>query len=222
MAYSELINKPLTQPTAEQVQWMKSRFRGFIPVVIDLETGGFNEKTDALLELAAVLVGVDENMHLFSDTIFHDHIEPFAGSTIEEAALKVNKIDPLHPLRLARPEGKVLEQLFEKVREALSLYQCSRAILVGHNAFFDLKFMGAAIERNDLKNVPFHKFSTFDTVSLGGLAYGQTILAKIASAAGMEWDSKSAHSAIYDAVITADIFCKIINSYSPQPLGRSR
>jgi ribonuclease T len=29
---------------------MSQRFRGFLPVVVDVETGGFNENTDALLQ----------------------------------------------------------------------------------------------------------------------------------------------------------------------------
>ena len=37
------------------------RFRGFLPVVVDVETGGFNEQTDALLQIAAVIVDRDDS-----------------------------------------------------------------------------------------------------------------------------------------------------------------
>ena len=38
---------------------MRDRFRGFLPVVVDVETGGFISATDALLEIAAVLIEID-------------------------------------------------------------------------------------------------------------------------------------------------------------------
>ena len=87
----------------------------------------------------------------------------------------------------------------------------NKAILVGHNAHFDLKFINAAAERCGIKRNPFHPFSTFDTVSLSGLVYGQTVLARSIRSAGLEWDSDEAHSAIYDAEMTATLFCKIVN-----------
>lgn len=193
--------------------WIQSRFRGFLPVVVDLETGGFNEKTDAILELAAIIIGVDDDKKLYAENTIHFHVEPFENANIEESALKINNIIPYHPLRLAQSEDKVINVLFEEVRQALSHYSCSRAILVGHNAFFDLNFLNAAIERNKLKNNPFHQFSNLDTVTLGALAYRQTVLARVAEAAGIEWDPASAHSALYDAQVTAQIFCGIFNSY---------
>lgn len=193
--------------------WMQSRFRGFLPVVVDLETGGFNEKTDAILELAAIIIGVDKNKKLFAEHTIHFHVEPFDNANIEESALKINNIKPYHPLRLAQSEIKVLNDLFAEIKKALSHYGCSRAILVGHNAFFDLKFLNEAIKRNKIKNNPFHQFSSLDTVTLGALAYRQTVLAKIADVAGIKWDIDSAHSALYDTQVTAQIFCKIFNTY---------
>lgn len=218
MEYSELTQKDLTKPGKAQARSMASRFRGFLPVIVDLETGGFNEDTDALLEVAAVMLTVDEQDHFSIDKIYHRHIEPFEGANIEEAALKVNGIDPFNPLRLARPEKDIITELFAEVKQALDLYECSRAILTGHNAFFDLKFLNAAVRRNKMKRCPFHQFSTLDTVSLGALAYGHTILAKIAQNAGFPWDNESAHSAIYDAYVTAEIFCAVVNEYPARNL----
>lgn len=192
------------------VQWMQQRFRGFLPVVVDVETGGFDEKTDALLELAAVIIGADGD-RLFMEKTIHFHVEPFANANLDEAALKVNRIDPFHPLRLAQPESRVLASLFAAVEDALARYRCSRAILTGHNAFFDLKFLRAATARNRIKNNPFHQFSSLDTVTLGALIYRHTVLSKIAGLAGFSWDESAAHSALYDAEITARIFCQICN-----------
>lgn len=207
--------------SAEQKKWMQARFRNFMPVVIDVETSGFNAKTDALLEVAAVLIGVNDDMQLYAEKVLHHHIQPFANANLEAASLKVNQIDPFHPLRMAEPEKFVIEKLFAEIRAALKQYQCSRAILTGHNAFFDLKFLNAAVVRNDIENNPFHQFSSFDTVTLGALAYCQTVLAKIADAAGLQWDKTNAHSAIYDAKITAEIFCTIFNRYPQQPAAQA-
>ena len=90
---------------------------------------------------------------------------------------------------------------------------CQRAILVGHNSFFDLSFLNAAIERTSFKRSPFHPFSSLDTVSLAGLAFGQTVLSRAAQAAGMDWNESEAHSAIYDAEKTAELFCSIVNRW---------
>jgi len=205
------------QSKAQRTRWMQKRFRAFLPIVVDLETGGCNEKTDALLELALIIIGVDENFKLFEEQILHHHIHPFDGANIEEIALKITGIDPYDPLRAAENEREVLRDSFAKIHESLEYYRCTRAILVGHNAFFDLKFLNEAISRCKIKNNPFHKFSSIDTVSLGALAYQQTVLAKVAKAAGYPWDKDLAHSALYDAKATAHIFCKVFNSYQILP-----
>jgi ribonuclease T len=48
---------------------------------------------------------------------------------------------------------------------------------------------------------------------LGGIAFGQTVLMRATLAAGLEWDSSSAHSAAYDAERTADLFCIVCNQF---------
>lgn len=188
------------------------RFRGFLPVVVDVETAGFNDKTDALLEIAAVTLAIDEEGTLSLAETLHCHVEPFEGANLDPKALAFNGIDPAHPFRDALPEKEALKHIFTPIRHAVKQSQCNRAILVGHNAFFDLAFINAAVERTDFKRNPFHPFSTFDTVSLAALAYGQTVLAKAAVKAGLEWDAKEAHSAIYDAEQTARLFCTILNN----------
>ena len=190
------------------------RFRGFLPVVVDVETGGFNAKTDALLEVAAVLVEYDSGV-LKRGATYRYHVKPFEGSNMDPASLAVNRIDPDHPLRPAIDERDALQRLFREVRRAVRENQCQRAILVGHNASFDLAFLNAAINRTAIKRNPFHPFSSFDTATLCGVAFGQTVLARAVAAAGLEWEEESAHSAAYDAEITADVFCEIVNRFQP-------
>jgi len=190
---------------------MARRFRGFLPVVIDVETGGFNAATDALLEIAAVLIDMDAGGELKRGATVSYHVQPFPGARLDPAALTVNGIDPFHPLRPALPERDALQRVFREVRHALRTYDCRRAILVGHNAAFDLTFLNAAIARAEVKRNPFHPFSCFDTATLAGAALGQTVLAKAVTVAGMPWDASSAHSAVYDAERTADLFCHVCN-----------
>jgi ribonuclease T len=190
---------------------MSQRFRGYLPVVVDVETGGFNETTDALLQIAAVLIDIDERGQLYCSETVSCHVTPFEGANLEPKSMEVNGIDVDHPFRFAIEEKQALPKIFKPVREAIKNQACSKAILVGHNAHFDLKFINAAASRSGIKRNPFHPFSTFDTVTLAGLAYGQTVLARSIQSAGMEWDSSEAHSAVYDAEMTAMLFCKIVN-----------
>ena len=192
---------------------MAQRFRGFLPVVVDVETGGFNEVTDALLQIAAVLIDIDDKGRLYCAETVSCHVTPFEGANLDPRSMEVNGIDVDHPFRLALDEKQALPKIFKPVRNAVKSQGCNKAILVGHNAHFDLKFINAAATRAGIKRNPFHSFSTFDTVSLAGLAYGQTVLARAVRSAGLEWDANEAHSAIYDAEITATLFCKIVNDF---------
>lgn len=187
------------------------RFRGFLPVVVDVECGGFNAQTDALLEIAAVIIGVDAQGNLEPRQTVFTHVEPFPGAKLEKASLEITGIDPWHPLRLAKPEAEALAHIFKPIRQAVSEQGCSRAILVGHNAHFDLSFLNAAIARTGIKRSPFHPFSAFDTVTLAGAVLGQTVLARALETAGLQYDSREAHSAIYDAERTAELFCLLVN-----------
>lgn len=192
---------------------ISQRFRGYLPVVVDVETGGFDAQRHALLEIAATTLQMNEAGRLGLAETHAYHVEPYTGSLIDPKALEFNGIDPSHPFRLAVPEGEALRSLFTPIRKAVKASGCKRAILVGHNAFFDLGFLNAAVARCGIKRNPFHPFSTFDTVSLAGLVYGETVLAKAAQAAGLGWDSGAAHSAIYDTEQTARLFCTIVNRW---------
>ncbi|ALB54779.1 ribonuclease T [Cronobacter universalis] len=196
-----------------QLTGLSDRFRGFYPVVIDVETAGFNAKTDALLEIAAVTLKMDADGWLTPDETLHFHVEPFEGAILQPEALAFNGIDPHNPLRGAVSEYDALHAIFKMVRKGMKESNCNRAIMVAHNATFDHSFMMAAAERASLKRNPFHPFVTFDTAALSGLALGQTVLAKACIAAGMAFDSTQAHSALYDTEQTALLFCEIVNRW---------
>ena len=78
------------------------RFRGFLPVVVDVETGGFDPIRDALLEVAFVFIDYDELQGWQRVATENYHIEPFKNSNIDPGALSFNKIDPNHPFRFIR------------------------------------------------------------------------------------------------------------------------
>lgn len=196
---------------------MAGRFRGFLPVVIDIECGGFNAQTDAILEIAAVLLRFNAGGQLEPDTTHFYRVQPFPGANLEEAALKFTGINPHHPLRVAHPEPEVFRDMFQHIRAKMKVESCKRAILVAHNAHFDHGFLRAAAERHNLKRNPFHPFSSLDTASMAALCYGQTVLARACEAAGIAFDPEAAHSARYDAERTAELFCVMVNRW--QHLG---
>ncbi len=205
-----------SESTTKEKTAVAKRFRGFLPVIVDIETGGFNAATDAILEIAAVTVTVNDEQQWCIDEIVSKHVNPFEGANLDKASLEFTGIDPDHPFRkqIAVDETTALHEIFKPIRRKIKEHRCSRAILVGHNAFFDISFLNACVERNDIKRNPFHPFSTFDTATMAGLAYGQTVLSRAAIAAGLEWDDKEAHSAKYDAVQTAKMFCAIVNQWN--------
>ncbi len=198
---------------SESSNQLCQRFRGYFPVVIDVETAGFNARTDALLELAAVTLKMDENGWLQPDQTFHFHINPFEGANLEKAALDFNGIDPYCALRGAIEESEAIKELCKGIRKAQKDADCQRSVIVAHNAAFDQSFVNAAIDRAQLKRSPFHPFVSFDTTTLSGLALGQTVLVKACQAAGIAFDQSQAHSALYDTQKTAELFCFIVNKW---------
>ncbi|NCA70565.1 MAG: ribonuclease T [Sphingobacteriia bacterium] len=198
-----------------------ARFRGFLPVVVDVETAGFDPQRHALLEIAAVIIRMAPTGHIEPSATIACHVLPFVGAEIDPSALAFNRIDPDHPFRDAVSEHDALQRILTPIRKAVKSTGCTRAILVGHNAHFDLGFIKAAVERTGIKRNPFHAFSVFDTVSLAGLMFGQTVLAKASKEAGLGWQSSAAHSAIYDAEQTARLFCTVVNRWRELDRGCS-
>ncbi len=196
---------------------LNQRFRGYFPVVIDVETAGFNANTDALLEIAAITLKMTDEGILEPDTCFHEHIIPFDGANIEKAAIDFNGIDPFCALRGAKPEEEVMLDLCKHIRKAQKAADCQRSVIVAHNASFDQGFVNIAIERNKIKRTPFHPFVSFDTASLAAISLGQSVLVKACQAAEISFDSAQAHGALYDTQKTAELFCFMVNRY--QALG---
>ena len=197
----------------QEFNLLSNRFRTFYPVVIDIETAGFNANTDAVLEIAMITLKMDDLGWLHKENTLHFHIKPFKGSIINPDAIAFNKIDPFNPLRGAISEKKAIQSIFDIVNRGIKIQGCSRGIVVAHNANFDHNFLMAAIHRTNIKNNPFHPFATFDTAALSGLVVGQTVLAKACKAIGLSFDNNQAHSALYDSLQTADLFCKIVNRW---------
>lgn len=190
---------------------LAKRFRGLLPVVIDVETSGLIAATDGLLEIAAVTLDMDANGQLYRQETYAHHVEPFPGARLDPSALEITNIDPFHPFRFAIPESQALHRLFAVIQEKILAAECYRAVLVGHNAWFDLSFLLAAAKRSHIYPIPFHHFTTFDTASLSAVALGETVLARAARRARIPFDIEQAHSAIYDAERTAELFCYIVN-----------
>ena len=195
---------------------LKQRFRKFLPVVVDVETAGFNAQTDALLEIACIPILLNEQGVFYPGEAQNAHIEPFEGANLDPRALAFTGIDPNNPMRkvIAEDEKSALRRIFKGLKEVRRAEECRQCVLIGHNAHFDLAFLNAAVLRTNSKNLnPFHQFSVFDTVTLSALAFGQTVLARACKAAGLDFDGNDAHSALYDTQKTAELFCHILNHY---------
>ena len=196
---------------------MSKRFRGFYPVVIDVETGGFNPTEDALLDVGVIFLTTDHNGQIVKERTLSLPVTAEPGLNLHAASLNVNKINPKDPNRTSFKEDVVITTLFKELRESMKEHDCRRAVLVGHNAFFDHQFIFAAAERQKVKRNPLHPFSCLDTVTLSALACGHTVLAKACEIANISFDSSTAHTALYDAQKTAELFCYIVNRW--QHLG---
>lgn len=192
---------------------ISDRFRGFLPVALDIETSGFSAQTNALLEIAVSILHMDDFGRLSIAETIGVHVEPFEGAVIDPRSLEFTGIDLDDPERDPLVEKEALRRIFQPVRKEVRETGCQRAILVGHNPSFDLAFLNAAIERTSYKRSPFHPFSSFDTATLGGLAFGQTVLSRAVQAAGLGWNESEAHSAVYDTLKTAELFCAIVNRW---------
>ncbi len=202
--------------TEQEIPNIARRFRGFVPVVVDVETGGLDPQGHALLELAAVLLDVDEHGRLHPGEEIAVSVHPSALTAVDPVSIKIHGIDPSDPEREAMEERAALDAFFRPIRRQVKALNARRAILVGHNAPFDLAVVKAACERTGYKRNPFHPFSTLDTVTAAAVAVGETVLAKAVTAAGFDWDNSRAHAALYDAQKTAELFCHIINSLSTE------
>ncbi len=191
---------------------MSSRFRGFLPVVIDLETGGFEKDVHAVLQIAAVSLAWSAD-RLSIDQVRGWNVIPHPLLRVEEESLRITGIDLSDPRRDALNEEDAVRELFRFVRREVHRNGCERAVLTAHNAHFDHGFVMSAAERNGVKRNPFHPFTVIDTASLAAVAYGHTVLSEACARAGIEFEGGRAHAAIYDAEATAKLFCLTVNNW---------
>ncbi|MCM2680828.1 ribonuclease T [Echinimonas agarilytica] len=196
---------------------LAGRFRGYYPVVVDIETAGFNATTDAMLELAATPLSMNDDGELVRLETIAFNIAPFEGANLEPSSLAFTGINPDCPERNAIAEKTALTELFKKLRALQKQHDCQRCVLVAHNAAFDNSFLNAAIQRTKHKRSPFHPFVTFDTTTLCALILGKTVLSEACELAGVDFDKSQAHSAAYDTEKTAELFCHMVNHH--QALG---
>jgi ribonuclease T len=190
---------------------LATRFRGFLPVVVDLETTGLNPLTDGLLEIAAVTINMDAKGRLFPHKTYFYAVESFVGANQDPESLLITGIDPEHPFRFALTEQQALHATFSRIQKHVEEFSCQRAVLVGHNAWFDLAFLQSATKRCKLDSSPFHAFTSLDTATLAAVGLGETVLAKALKAAKIHFNVNRAHSAKYDAEKTAELFCWLVN-----------
>ncbi len=218
MDSSQTPHKPEEAPIAAEPQnAISERFRGFFPVIVDVETAGFNPATDALIELAACTVTFNDQGQLVRDESFHANILPFAGANMEKSNLDFLGVDPYDVNRHALTEEAFLKPLFKTLSKKAKAANCTRCILVGQNGHFDHSFVMAAAQRVDPKKCPFHPFSVIDLATLSMVLLGQSVLRVAVETAGLEFDTARAHGAEYDAEIETDLFCWLMNRY--QELG---
>ena len=76
--------------------------------------------------------------------------------------------------------------------------------------------MNAACERCRIKRNPFHPFSTLDTVSLGAVASDRRCCPGFRNRRVWAGTRDQAHSARYDAYMTARVFCSIVNCWQDE------
>jgi ribonuclease T len=165
---------------------ISDRFRGYLPVVVDLETGGFSKDDNPILEVACSFVTMRDDQLCLKDSASWS-LEPYEGSTIEPASLKVTGIDLDDPNRNAIDERDALVEFFKTVRDEMKFAGCHRAIMVAHNASFDQGFLNTACDRLKIKRNPFHPFTALDTATLGALAFGHTVLSEACRRAGLDF-----------------------------------
>lgn len=204
------LNPPCETPPYQ----MRDRFRTFLPVVVDVETGGFNPATDALLEVSMLTIQINAKGKLEPKDQYSVNIRPFEGSKLEKANIDFLGIDPFDESRELVDEAEAMRPLFKAISKEVKAQACTKAILVGHNGAFDLSFINAVAERLKYKRNPFHPFSVIDTASLGALVLGQTVLSRACLCAGIEFNGGHAHSAVYDTLKECELFCAMYNRFT--------
>ncbi len=103
---------------------MSRRFRGFLPVVIDVETGGFNSRTDALLEIAAVFIDIDASGTLSRGCHPQLPCAAVSGCATGPGLAERHRHRSLSSVAAALPEREAIQRIFREVRHQLKAYDC--------------------------------------------------------------------------------------------------
>ena len=187
---------------------MQNRFRGFMPVVIDVECGGFIPYRCTVGNCRSV-VGDSGDGSLAAWGNWRYHVQPFPAPT-SNGVTRCDGLSILFTRYAQRFQRRSAHAIVQEISQAMKDNDCTRAILVGHNACFDLNFLNAAVARTEIKRNPFHPFSSFDTATLAGVAFGQTGYRsrfKRPESLGIRTNAFGA----YDAQQTADCFARSAN-----------
>lgn len=159
-------------------------------VVFDIETTGFSPVHDRIIEIGAVKVEKGEIKERFSSFVNPDVPIP----------LEIEKLTGIH-------DGMVVDA--PMIEEALPhfLEFCQDAVLVAHNASFDMSFIIENTHRLGMKK----EFTYVDTVGIARLLLPHQAKHKLdAVAKTLGISLENHHRAVDDAEATAEIFLKFI------------
>lgn len=159
-------------------------------VVFDIETTGFSPVNNRIIEIGAVKVAKGEIVDRFSTFVNPDVPIPF----------EIEKLTSIN-------DGMVMDAPFIEQVLPEFLAFCGDAVLVAHNASFDMSF----IKENALRQKIKKKFTYVDTVGIARILLphqAKHTLDAVAKTMGVSLENH--HRAVDDAEATAEIFIKFI------------
>ncbi len=199
------------------------RFRGFLPVVIDVETGGFHlaaptrcwrSPPSSSRWTTPAGCAAARRMRFTC--------KPFEGARLDPVSLEVNGIDPWHPLRPAIDEADALQRLFREIRTAIRAH----ALPARHSrrATTRPSIWASSTRRSSApasSAIRFIRSRASTPRRSAASALGQTVLRARRAAGGHRMGSAAARTrAAYDAERTADLFCHICNLHARELRAR--
>jgi len=186
MSMSEDILTAVTHPKGQNL--MDSEY-----VLFDLETSGLSNQYDRIIEFGAVKV--KQGLILERMQMFVKAPVKLSAFIIDKTNIKQSDIDS------AKPEGEYLDQWSDFFKDA---------ILVAHNANFDVGFINEALKR---AGRPILTNTVIDTLGLSKLLLDDKRTYRLGSIAKhfkINYDDVTAHRADYDAEILKDVFAKLL------------
>lgn len=174
----------------------------------DVESGGLDDSKHSLLRIGLVI---------WKNGIILDKLEIFIKSDnycYDEESMKINKID----LNWLTINGISEQQAIEEINSFVNKYfPNSKALLGGHNIYFDIAFLKRLYRENSISFSSYFEHRTIDTCSIMKYLYFCDKLPKqvqsLTSACkyfNFEIDDNERHGALYDAEITSEVFTKLL------------